>query len=48
MFISDNKIEQIKDSIDIVEFIGQYVSLVKRGKNYLGLCPFHNEKNTEL
>lgn len=44
MFVSDNKIEQIKDSIDIVEFIGQYVSLVKRGKNYLGLCPFHNEK----
>lgn len=44
MFVSDNQIEQIKDAIDIVEFIGQYVSLVKRGKNYIGLCPFHNEK----
>lgn len=44
MFISDTKIEEIKDAVDIVDFIGSYVSLVKRGRNYVGLCPFHNEK----
>lgn len=44
MFISDNKIEEIKDAVDIVDLIGSYVSLVKRGRNYVGLCPFHNEK----
>lgn len=44
MFISDTKIEEIKDAVDIVDLIGSYVSLVKRGRNYVGLCPFHNEK----
>lgn len=44
MFISDTKIEEIKDAVDIVDLIGSYVSLIKRGRNYVGLCPFHNEK----
>jgi len=34
----------IKDKIDIVDFISEYVSLKKRGKNYVGLCPFHSER----
>ena len=37
-------IDRIRDYSDIVELIGQYVSLKKRGANYLGLCPFHSEK----
>lgn len=44
MYIGEDKLEQIKDSIDIVDLIGSYVPLTKRGKNYLGLCPFHKEK----
>ena len=44
MFVSDTKIEEIKDAVDIVDLIGSYVSLIKRGRNYVGLCPFHNEK----
>lgn len=37
-------IEQIKEKIDIVSFIGEYVALKKTGANFKGLCPFHNEK----
>ena len=37
-------VEQIKNSLDIVETISKYVVLKKSGHNYMGLCPFHNEK----
>ena len=37
--------EEIKRSADIVELIGQYVQLKKAGKNHVGLCPFHGEKD---
>ena len=36
--------EEILQGIDIVDLIGSYISLKKRGDSYLGLCPFHNEK----
>lgn len=39
-----DKIAEIKSRIDIVELISEYISLKKAGKNFLGLCPFHNEK----
>ena len=42
--ISQNNIQQILSRIDVVEIVGSYVKLKKRGANYLGLCPFHNEK----
>jgi DNA primase len=42
--ITPNTIEQIKNRIDIIDVIGEYIKLKKRGANYLGLCPFHNEK----
>ncbi len=38
-------IEEIKANTDIVEVISQYVSLKRKGRNYFGLCPFHNEKS---
>ena len=38
-------IEEIKANTDIVEIISQYVSLKRKGRNYFGLCPFHNEKS---
>lgn len=42
--IDPTKIEEVKNSIDIVEVISDYLSLKKSGKNYKALCPFHNEK----
>jgi DNA primase len=42
--ISQNTIQQILGRLDIIEIIGGFVKLKKRGANYLGLCPFHNEK----
>jgi DNA primase len=42
--ISQQSIQQILSRIDIIEIVGGFVKLKKRGVNYLGLCPFHNEK----
>ena len=44
MRIPENKIEEIRASANIVDVISEYVPLRKRGKNFLGLCPFHSEK----
>ena len=37
-------VQKIKDTADIVEVVSDYVHLVRRGANYMGLCPFHNER----
>ncbi len=44
MRIPENKIEEIRSAASIVDVISGYVQLRKRGKNFLGLCPFHSEK----
>lgn len=44
MRIPENKIEEVRRASDIVDVIAGYVRLKKRGKNFLGLCPFHTEK----
>lgn len=44
MRIPDTKIEEIRNTADIVDIISAYVQLKKRGKNYFGVCPFHQEK----
>ncbi|MBE9536158.1 MAG: DNA primase [Proteobacteria bacterium] len=43
-FIPNDKIEEIRERCSIVSIVSGYVSLKKAGSNYLGLCPFHNEK----
>ena len=45
MFYSEDIIEQVRTENDIVEVIGDYVKLQKKGSSYFGLCPFHNEKS---
>jgi DNA primase len=42
--ISQDTIQQVKNYDGIVDYIQQYISLKKRGQNYIGLCPFHGEK----
>ena len=44
MRISENKIEEIRSAANIVDVISEHIQLRKRGKNFIGLCPFHNEK----
>ena len=44
MRIPESKIEEIRSTASIVDVISGYVQLRKRGRNYLGLCPFHSEK----
>ena len=43
--ISEDVINQIRDRIDIVDIVGQHVSLTRAGQNLKGLCPFHQEKS---
>jgi len=45
LIIAQNTIQQILSRVDIIDIIGTFVKLKKRGANYLGLCPFHNEKS---
>ena len=42
---SDELIEEIRSSNDIVDTISQYVQLKRKGRNFFGLCPFHKEKS---
>ncbi|MFH0990505.1 MAG: DNA primase [bacterium] len=44
MKIPQEKIEEIRSAIDIVDVVGLHVHLKKRGKSFTGLCPFHQEK----
>ena len=44
MYYPDEVIEEVRTRNDIVSVISQYVRLTKRGGNYFGVCPFHNEK----
>ncbi len=44
MRIPEEQIDEIRNSADIVDSISGYVQLRKRGKNFIGLCPFHHEK----
>lgn len=42
--IPEETIEKIRNSVDIVDLIGEYVQLKKQGRSFVGLCPFHDEK----
>ena len=45
MRIPEETVERIRQSVDILEVINDFVSLKKRGSNYIACCPFHNEKS---
>ena len=45
MNYSEDLVEEVRMKNDIVDMISGYVKLKKQGSNYIGLCPFHNEKS---
>lgn len=44
----NNKIIEIREANDIVEVISSYLPLIKKGKNYFGVCPFHDDTNPSM
>lgn len=48
MRYSDELLEEVRNRNDIVDVVSQYVVLKRSGRNYFGLCPFHNEKSSSL
>ena len=47
-FISKEIIQELKSSISIIDVVSHYVKLKKKGANYLGICPFHDDKHESL
>ena len=47
-YSNSSKVEEIKSRLSIVELIQNYITLKKSGKNYLGLCPFHDDNNPSM
>lgn len=47
-YVSNELTNEIQNRCDIVEVISKYVQLSKRGKNYFGLCPFHDDHNASM
>lgn len=43
--IPDDKVQEVRDRVDIVDLVGRYVELRRSGRNYVGLCPFHQERS---
>ena len=46
--LSYDTIARIKESVSIVDVISEYVSLTPHGKNYFGICPFHDDNNPSM
>lgn len=46
--ISNEEFNRIRTSVNIVDVIGSYINLDKKGKNYFGICPFHEDHNPSL
>ena len=45
--IPQSFIQDLLNRVDIVDVVGKYVQLKKGGANFMGLCPFHNEKSKD-
>ena len=46
--MNNDKIKELKDKLNIVDVIGSYIPLTKKGKNYMGLCPFHDDHTPSM
>ncbi|KKN82151.1 hypothetical protein LCGC14_0312640 [marine sediment metagenome] len=41
-------IQQVAQATDVVELVGQYIALTKKGREFVGLCPFHDDHNPSM
>ena len=48
MKISEEKINEIRRSINIVDIIGEYIPITQKGRNYFAVCPFHDDHNPSM
>ena len=48
MNITNEMINEIRNKVDIVEVISKYIPLTQRGKNYFGVCPFHDDHSPSM
>ena len=46
--ITNDIINEIRSKTDIVDVVSKYVNLVKKGKNYFGICPFHDDNHPSM
>ncbi len=46
--ISSEQIMEIRHSVNIVDVVSEYVPLIQKGKNYFGICPFHDDHNPSM
>lgn len=47
-FLSEEKINEIRKSVDIVDIISSYLPLTTKGKNFFGVCPFHSDHSPSM
>ena len=47
-YISNEVINEIRNKTDIVDIVSRYVNLTKKGKNYIGVCPFHDDHSPSM
>jgi DNA primase len=46
--ISNEQIMEIRNSVNIVDVISEYVPLIQKGRNHFGVCPFHDDHNPSM
>lgn len=46
--LTNNEINEIRNSVDIVDVIGEYIPLTQKGKNFFGVCPFHDDHSPSM
>ena len=46
--MDNNVINEIRSSVNIVDIISNYLPLTKKGKNYFGVCPFHDDHSPSM
>lgn len=46
--LSQEKLNEIRNSVNIVSIISSYINLIPKGKNYFGICPFHDDNNPSM